>query len=108
MVSVLAPVARAQDVVGIEICTAEKTMERRTSCLQSNVNFLQQSLTKQALAAQQKLEAANAQIQALKDSVVALQKEVERLKLAAQPAGECKSDKAKDQAKEPASPPAKK
>ena len=112
MVSVLAPVARAQDVVGIEICTAEKTMERRTSCLQSNVNFLQQSLTKQALAAQQKLDAANAQIQALKDSVVALQKEVERLKLAAQPAGEGKSDKAKDQAKdqakEPASPPAKK
>ncbi len=29
--------ARAQDVPGIEICTVEKTMERRTSCLQSNV-----------------------------------------------------------------------
>ncbi|CEG09000.1 hypothetical protein BN961_02421 [Afipia felis] len=25
--------AVAQDVPGIEICTAEKTMERRTSCL---------------------------------------------------------------------------
>ncbi|HUN96697.1 MAG TPA: hypothetical protein VMU69_10720, partial [Bradyrhizobium sp.] len=33
--------ALAQDVPGIEICTVEKTMERRTSCLQSNVNFLQ-------------------------------------------------------------------
>jgi len=32
--------AMAQDVPGIEICTAEKTMERRTGCLQSNVNFL--------------------------------------------------------------------
>ena len=71
--------AWAQDVPGIEICTVEKTMERRTSCLQSNVNFLQQSLTKQALASQQKLDAATAQIQALRESVVGLQKEVERL-----------------------------
>ena len=36
-----AGVARAQDVPGIEICTVEKTMERRTSCLQSNVELLQ-------------------------------------------------------------------
>ena len=40
-----APV-RAQDVPGIEICTVEKTMERRTSCLQSNVDFLQKTITK--------------------------------------------------------------
>ena len=38
--------ARAQDVPGIEICTVEKTMERRTSCLQSNVDFLQKTITK--------------------------------------------------------------
>ena len=31
----------AQDVPGIEICTVEKAMDRRTSCLQSNVDFLQ-------------------------------------------------------------------
>ena len=42
--------ALAQDVPGIEICTVEKTMERRTSCLQSNVNFLQTSLGKQGAA----------------------------------------------------------
>ena len=36
----------AQDVPGIEICTVEKTMERRTSCLQSNVDFLQKTITK--------------------------------------------------------------
>ena len=34
-------ITQAQDVPGIEICTVEKTMERRTSCLQSNVDFLQ-------------------------------------------------------------------
>ena len=38
--------ARAQDVPGIEICTVEKTMERRTSCLQSNVDFLQKTIVK--------------------------------------------------------------
>ena len=38
--------ARAQDVPGIEICTVEKTMERRTSCLQSNVDFLQKTIAK--------------------------------------------------------------
>ena len=40
--------AVAQDVPGIEICTVEKTMERRTSCLQSNVDFLQKTIGKLA------------------------------------------------------------
>ncbi|HET7887849.1 MAG TPA: hypothetical protein VFL62_16625 [Bradyrhizobium sp.] len=74
--------AHAQDVPGIEICTAEKTMERRTSCLQSNVEFLQKSIAKLALDHQQKLDAAKAQIEALKTTVVALQKVVEELKAA--------------------------
>jgi prefoldin subunit 5 len=75
-------VAVAQDVPGIEICTAEKTMERRTSCLQSNVEFLQKAMAKLALDHQQKLEAANRQIEALKAYVVALQKTVDDLKAA--------------------------
>ena len=79
-----AGVAHAQDVPGIEICTAEKTMERRTSCLQSNVEFLQKTIAKLALDHQQKLDAAKAQIDALKVNVIALQKVVEELK-AAQP-----------------------
>lgn len=70
----------AQDVPGIEICTVEKTMERRTSCLQSNVNFLQSSLTKQASTSQQRLDAANRQIEELKAALAALQKEVTELK----------------------------
>ena len=56
--------ARAQDVPGIEICTVEKTMERRTSCLQSNVDFLMKSIAKLGGDHQQKLDAANRQIEA--------------------------------------------
>ena len=67
---------RAQDVPGIEICTVEKTMERRTSCLQSNVDFLQKTITKLNLDHQQKLDAANRQIDALKTSLAGLQKTV--------------------------------
>ena len=69
----------AQDVPGIEICTVEKTMERRTSCLQSNVDFLQKTISKLALDHQQKLDTANRQIEGLKGSVIALQKIVDDL-----------------------------
>src|SRR6202161_3704740 len=74
--------ARAQDVPGIEICTVEKTMERRTSCLQSNVDFLQKTMTKLSADHQQKLDAANRQIEALKGSVASLQKIVDELQSA--------------------------
>jgi hypothetical protein len=77
-----APKAEAQDVPGIEICTVEKTMERRTSCLQSNVNFLQQTIGKLRLDQQQKLDAANRQVDALKATVVALQKTVDDMQAA--------------------------
>jgi uncharacterized protein HemX len=70
---------RAQDVPGIEICTVEKTMERRTSCLQSNVDFLMKTITKLGADHQQKLDAANRQIEGLKSAVVNLQKSVEDL-----------------------------
>ena len=69
----------AQDVPGIEICTVEKTMERRTSCLQSNVDFLQKTINKLTQDHQQKLDAANRQIEALKGTVIALQKFVDDL-----------------------------
>jgi hypothetical protein len=73
---------RAQDVPGIEICTVEKTMERRTSCLQSNVDFLQKTILKLGADHQQKLDAANRQIEGLKSTVVALQKIVDDLQAA--------------------------
>ena len=72
----------AQDVPGIEICTVEKTMERRTSCLQSNVDFLQKTITKLTLDHQQKLDAANRQIDALKTLVAGLQKTLADLQAA--------------------------
>jgi esterase/lipase len=81
-----ANVASAQDVPGIEICTVEKTMERRTSCLQSNVEFLQKTVAKLALEHQQKLDAAKAQIEALKANIAALQKIVGDLQAAQQKA----------------------
>ncbi|MGY3616914.1 hypothetical protein [Bradyrhizobium sp. USDA 10063] len=75
--------AHAQDVPGIEICTVEKTWERRTSCLQSNVDFLQKTITKLVTDHQQKLDAANRQIESLKSASATLQKRVDDL-LAAQ------------------------
>jgi prefoldin subunit 5 len=72
----------AQDVPGIEICTVEKTMERRTSCLQSNIDFLQKTITKLALDHQQKLDAANRQIEGLKGTIAGLQKALDELQAA--------------------------
>jgi prophage DNA circulation protein len=66
----------AQDVPGIEICTVEKAMDRRTSCLQSNVDFLQKTITRLSADHQQKLDAANRQIEALKVTIAGLQKVV--------------------------------
>ena len=77
-----ASAVRAQDVPGIEICTVEKTWERRTSCLQSNVDFLQKTIAKLAADHQQKLDAANRQIEGLKVTVVALQKTIDDLQAA--------------------------
>ncbi|HET6838351.1 MAG TPA: hypothetical protein VFH41_01300 [Bradyrhizobium sp.] len=86
--------ARAQDVPGIEICTVEKTMERRTSCLQSNVDFLQKTIAKLALDHQQKLDAANRQIEGLKATVVALQKSLDELQAAQKKVAEDQKNKA--------------
>ena len=91
--------APAQDVPGIEICTVEKTMERRTSCLQSNVDFLQKTIAKLSADHQQKLDAANRQIEVLKSTVAGLQKIVEDLQAA--------QKKAADDQKKAAAPPAK-
>jgi septal ring factor EnvC (AmiA/AmiB activator) len=86
--------ATAQDVPGIEICTVEKTMERRTSCLQSNVEFLHKTLTKLGADHQQKLDAANRQIEGLKATVASLQKTVDELQSASKKAAEDAKKKA--------------
>jgi hypothetical protein len=91
---------RAQDVPGIEICTVEKTMERRTSCLQSNVDFLQKTITKLGADHQQKLDAANRQIENLKSTVAGLQKFVDDLQAAQKKAAEDQKKKAESPAKD--------
>ena len=93
----------AQDVPGIEICTVEKTMERRTSCLQSNVDFLQKTITRLAADHQQKLDAANRQIEGLKSSMAGLQKIVDELQAAQKKVAEDQK-KAGDQKKADAPP----
>ncbi|WP_213739000.1 hypothetical protein [Bradyrhizobium sp. dw_411] len=84
----------AQDVPGIEICTVEKTMERRTSCLQSNVDFLQKTIVKLSADHAQKLDAANRQIEGLKSTVVGLQKIVDDLQTAQKKSAEDQKKKA--------------
>jgi hypothetical protein len=80
VVAPFAATASAQDVPGIEICTRESRLDRRTGCLQSNVEFLQQVITKNALDAQQKLSAANREIAALKEQLAGANRDVAVLK----------------------------
>jgi septal ring factor EnvC (AmiA/AmiB activator) len=76
----LAATVLAQDVPGIEICTRESRLDRRTGCLQSNVEFLLQAIAKNALDAQQKLSAANRDIAALKEQLAGANRDVAALK----------------------------
>jgi hypothetical protein len=112
-ISILAPcvllsaASHAQDVPGMEICTVEKTMERRTSCLQSNIDFLQKSIGKLAADHQQKIDAARAQIEALKATVISLQKVVDDLRVAQKKVAEDPKTKTDAPAARDAAPPAK-
>ena len=92
--------ASAQDIAGIEDCTKTTGLDKRTSCLQSNVNFLQQLLTRNALDARARLNAATAEIAALKSTVTTLQGTVaslqaslEKLQAAQKTAGEKKPNR---------------
>ena len=91
LVTSLSPAA-AQDIRGMEVCTAEKQMERRTACLQANVEFLQQALNKLAHDTQEKsaaadrdLAAARAEIAALKSAMEKLNGELKQMKVKAEP-----------------------
>ena len=57
-------------------------MERRTSCLQSNVDFLMKTITKLSGDHQRRVDAANRQIDGLKATVASLEKLVEEQKKA--------------------------
>jgi predicted nucleic acid-binding Zn-ribbon protein len=83
IVLLVSGMALAQDVVGLENCSAEKSLERRTGCLQSNNNYLYQLISKNAADAQQRLSAANTEIATLKASVAQLQASVVELRATA-------------------------
>jgi chromosome segregation ATPase len=90
----LPPPATAQDIRGIEACMSEKQIERRTGCLQANIEFLQQSLTRLAREAQDKiatvgrdLAAARADIAELRSAMARMNGELGQLKAKAEPAG---------------------
>ena|SRR5437868_2025874 len=93
--------ARAQDVPGIENCMAEKQIERRTGCLQSNINFLKAQVTtevgKARAEAQARLDDAGKQIDALKLLVAGLQAQLKQVQ----------ADLADAKAKAAAKPPSK-
>jgi uncharacterized protein YecT (DUF1311 family) len=80
MLAVLIPAA-AQDIAGVEDCTKTQGLDRRTGCLQSNVNFLQRTMNRNALEAHRRLLAADAEIAALKAALAELRKEVEQLRV---------------------------
>lgn len=91
--ALLSPTA-AQDIRGLEVCTAEKQMERRTGCLQANVEFLQQALTRLARETQDKLAAAGrdlaaarAEIAAIKSTLTKLDSELAQMKTKAEASG---------------------
>jgi septal ring factor EnvC (AmiA/AmiB activator) len=93
LLTLLSPAA-AQDIRGFEVCTAERQMERRTGCLQANVELLQQALTKLAretqdkiAAAERDLAAARAEIAALKSTVAKLNDELAQMKAKAEATG---------------------
>jgi len=67
--ALLATPALAQDIRGLEVCSAEKQMDRRTSCLQAN--------------ARRQLAAADTEIAALKSRLAKLEDELAQLKKAA-------------------------
>jgi len=72
--------AFAQDVRGLENCMVEKQIERRTGCLQANVEFLQQEIRKASLEHRQKLAAAEKEIAAARGEAASAHKELAALK----------------------------
>lgn len=76
---------QAQDVPGIEICTVDKTWERRTSCLQSNVDFLVKTINKMKSDQDQKFDTLRRLIDAQTTAIATLQKMVTEMQGAKKP-----------------------
>jgi hypothetical protein len=87
LLAALAAPAAAQDIRGMENCGAEKQIDRRTGCLQANVEFLQQEIVKLRRETQNQMTAAKAEAAALKAALTRLETEMAQMKAkAAEPA----------------------
>jgi septin family protein len=69
MLALMSSPATAQDVPGLETCTAEKQMERRTGCLQSNDDFLAQTISKLARETQARIAASGRDLAAARAEI---------------------------------------
>ena len=69
----------AQDIRGMEVCTAEKQMERRTGCLQANVEFLHQVIARLTRETNEKLAAAGRDLAAVKAEIATLKLSLAKL-----------------------------
>jgi hypothetical protein len=72
----------AQDIAGTEDCTKTQGLDKRTGCMQSNINYLQRTMTRNALEAHRRLQAAETELMALRSAVVTLRKQVDELQAA--------------------------
>jgi chromosome segregation ATPase len=93
--------AVAQDIAGVEDCTKTSGLDKRTGCLQSNVNFLQQLLSKTTLDVRQRLNAANGEIAALRNEIVTLKGTVASLQASVQQLQAAQKEPAKGPEKKP-------
>ena len=91
--------ASAQDVAGVEDCTKTQGLDKRTGCLQANVNFLQRTMARNAADAQRRLQAAESEITALRGALAALRKQVDELQATKASADKKASEKKADDRK---------
>jgi hypothetical protein len=91
--------ASAQDIAGIEDCTKTQGLDKRTGCLQSNVNFLQRTMTRNASDAQRRLQAAESEITALRTVLATLRKQLDELQATKASADKKASEKKADDRK---------
>ncbi len=71
----------------MEDCTKTTGLDKRTGCMQSNINFLQRLVMKNGAEARQRLDTAGSEIIALKSAVKSLQATVEQLQAAQRATG---------------------
>jgi len=79
LLALMSPRATAQDIPGLEACTAEKQMERRTGCLQSNDDFLQRALSKLTRETQAKIAASDRALATAQADIATLKSAMEKL-----------------------------